>query len=97
MGKTVGESDSPYMEKRPEVLLEAYKNAYPYLRVAKGSGVPEKRLDALEEKLDSREDIITQLLENGKYTGFNETLAETLTCPSFISAVCKIKCNRLDR
>ena len=66
MGKTVGESDSPYMEKRPEVLLEAYKNAYPYLRVAEGSGVPEERLDALEEKLDSREDIITQLLENGK-------------------------------
>jgi len=55
------------MEKRPEKLLEAYKNAYPYLRVAEGSGVPEERLDLLEEKLESREDIIMQLLENGKH------------------------------
>ena len=67
MGKKVGKSDSPYMEKRPEKLLEAYRNAYPSLRVAEGSGVPEERLDLLEEKLESREDIIMQLLENGKH------------------------------
>ena len=35
--------------------------------MAEGSGIPEERLEAMEVKLDSREDIITQLLENGKH------------------------------